>query len=296
MVLQMARPWKDPKTGMYYVRKRVPSELRPIVGKGIRKISLGTKDPTEAKALFTVAHQRLLNEWQALRSPPSAIPHRQLVALAGEEYREFMGLVEDEPGEPRVWESTLAMIERIEATPEGIRQWHLSSAERILRERGLNADEASFDRLILELHKAYRMWAEQQLRRSQGDYGPDPNADRFPALSAASARPRDAEGMVTVTSLFQLWEREHASNGGSPRTVPDYRHKVEKFIDFLGHNDARRVSPRDVDAWCDHLHNEEKLSKRTVATKYLSAAKGIFKIGKRKQRIKDDPTEVPLDL
>jgi hypothetical protein len=88
---------------MYYVRKRVPSELRPIVGKGIRKISLGTKDPAEAKARFPEAHQGLLNEWRALRSPPSAIPHRQLVALAGEEYRELVGLVEDEPGEPHIW-------------------------------------------------------------------------------------------------------------------------------------------------------------------------------------------------
>lgn len=53
---------------MYCVQKRVPSELRPLLGKGIREISLRTKDPTEAKARFPEAHRRLRNDWQALCS------------------------------------------------------------------------------------------------------------------------------------------------------------------------------------------------------------------------------------
>lgn len=31
MPLPMARPWKHPDSGIYYVRKAVPAQLRPLV-------------------------------------------------------------------------------------------------------------------------------------------------------------------------------------------------------------------------------------------------------------------------
>ncbi len=49
MVLPMASPWKHPKTGVYYLRKRVPADLIGSVGKREIKRSLGTKDPAEAR-------------------------------------------------------------------------------------------------------------------------------------------------------------------------------------------------------------------------------------------------------
>lgn len=49
MALAMARPWKHPKAGIYWLRKRVPDELRARLGKPEEKQSLGTRDPAEAK-------------------------------------------------------------------------------------------------------------------------------------------------------------------------------------------------------------------------------------------------------
>jgi hypothetical protein len=37
----MSRPWKHPKTGVYWLRKRVPDDLRTAVGKSEEKRSLG---------------------------------------------------------------------------------------------------------------------------------------------------------------------------------------------------------------------------------------------------------------
>ncbi len=51
MPLAMARPWKHPKTGIFWLRKRVPDDLRPLVGKREEKRSLHTRDPAEAKRL-----------------------------------------------------------------------------------------------------------------------------------------------------------------------------------------------------------------------------------------------------
>jgi len=49
MTLAMSGPWKHPKTGIYWFRKRVPKELRSLLGKTEEKQSLGTRDPSEAK-------------------------------------------------------------------------------------------------------------------------------------------------------------------------------------------------------------------------------------------------------
>ena len=56
MVLKMARPTRHPVTGIFQLRKRVPQQLIPLVGKREEKASLGTRDPQEAK----IAHARML--------------------------------------------------------------------------------------------------------------------------------------------------------------------------------------------------------------------------------------------
>ncbi|WP_342211316.1 DUF6538 domain-containing protein [Microvirga pakistanensis] len=72
MVLKMASPWKDPKTGVFYIRVRVPTDLTTMVkgqtfnipvgdetvqakaGEAV-KASLRTRDPREAKTRFATA-------------------------------------------------------------------------------------------------------------------------------------------------------------------------------------------------------------------------------------------------
>ena len=49
MTLPMARPQKHPHSGVYWLRKRVPDDLRQLVGKREAKRSLGTRNPEEAK-------------------------------------------------------------------------------------------------------------------------------------------------------------------------------------------------------------------------------------------------------
>ena len=48
----MARPFKHPKTGVYWLRLRVPPDIKSSKGKNEVKRSLGTKDPDIAKARF----------------------------------------------------------------------------------------------------------------------------------------------------------------------------------------------------------------------------------------------------
>jgi hypothetical protein len=63
----MSRPWKHPKTGVYWLRKRVPDELRELVGKREEKRSLGTRDPAEAKRRHVEILAALDTQWSNLR-------------------------------------------------------------------------------------------------------------------------------------------------------------------------------------------------------------------------------------
>ena len=67
MTLMSARPWKHPKTGVYWYRRRIPADLIDIVGRGEEKFSLRTKDPAEAKRLHAEALAASERRWQRLR-------------------------------------------------------------------------------------------------------------------------------------------------------------------------------------------------------------------------------------
>jgi hypothetical protein len=64
MSLAMSRPWKHPSSGVYWLRKGVPEDLRKLVGKREEKRSLQTRDPVEAK--------RRHGDFQSLRTPTVA--------------------------------------------------------------------------------------------------------------------------------------------------------------------------------------------------------------------------------
>ncbi len=49
MTLPMSRPQKHSTGGVNWSRKRVPDDLRQFVGKREEKLSLGTRNPEEAR-------------------------------------------------------------------------------------------------------------------------------------------------------------------------------------------------------------------------------------------------------
>jgi integrase len=287
MVLQMPRPFKHPKTGVYYFRMRVPRDLVGIVGKAEVKISLATKDPALAKELFSDRERQVAMEWKALRAAPEPIPHRQIVALAGKLYHSLMAALEDEPGESGIWNHILRITDAVETAGE-LEQWYGPQADQLLREEGIATDATSRARLLRETHTAFRQFAEQQLKRSQGDYSPDPNAARFPALGKPKA---DAGSEVGILDLFELWKRDHLADNKSARTPRDHLQKVEDFIAFVGHGDAKRVTPQNIAEWSEALRHERGLSAKTVNDKYLSAIRAVFGVGVAKYKISSSPAE-----
>lgn len=83
MVLQMSRPTKNAKSGVYYFRQKTPADLVAIVGKKEVGWSLGTKDPEQAKVLNTFAVQKQAMVWERYRKRPEPLAHANIVALSG---------------------------------------------------------------------------------------------------------------------------------------------------------------------------------------------------------------------
>jgi integrase len=92
----MAQPFKHPDSGIYYLRRKVPEELRPTFGEFFKR-SLKTRDPAEAKRLhalewanceaaFAVARAQLQGE--GLLTP------RDALVLAGRWYQQELAALE----------------------------------------------------------------------------------------------------------------------------------------------------------------------------------------------------------
>src|SRR5262249_8805283 len=87
-----------------------------------------------------------------------------------------------------------------------------------------------------------------QLRRNaEGDYSPDPKAQRFPSIeSVAAVKPKQ-----TITGLLDLWWVEAKRTGRSQQTYDTYKGAIDRLIKHLGHDDAGRVSEQDMLAFKD---------------------------------------------
>lgn len=90
MALAMARPWKHPKTGIYWFRKRVPDELRARLGKTEEKQSLGTRDPAEAKIRQLEVLAAVEVRWANLKAGPRTLSEREAHVVDRNVQRVFM--------------------------------------------------------------------------------------------------------------------------------------------------------------------------------------------------------------
>ncbi|MEP2735825.1 MAG: DUF6538 domain-containing protein [Erythrobacter sp.] len=84
--------------------------------------------------------------------------------------------------------------------------------------------------------------------------------------------------------LLDLFLEYVAERNPSPATIKSFKAKIDAFERFLGHDDARKVTKRDVSRWKDFLLAEGRsgggpLNPKTVRATFLSAIKVTLKRG-----------------
>jgi integrase len=306
MVLGMSRPWKHPKTGVYWFRKVVPEAMRQLVGRVEVRQSLHTKDPREAALRFTEVAAKVAAKWTALREGPKPLTHQQAAALAGSWYRWFIPIFEADPGEDPdawfMWSEQLHDIDmsgRPELDERDITDNTRSPATQrrigeFLTEHGrLNAFfqardlhlfpaqlPAFMDALETEFHAAMRLLA----RRAGRDYRPDKRPERFPEWQPSAPPKEDPAAAVTptLTGILEGWWREAKATGRKPSTYESYSNTTSGLVAFLGHDDAKRVTPEDVVRFKDHRLSSinprtgKPISAKTVKDSDLSGLKTLF--------------------
>ena len=115
----MAQPFKHPSTGVFYIRRRVPDELRPALGREYKR-SLKTRDPLEAKALFAAEWTRSEEAFSLARAQLAGVQvltKRDMQQLAARWFRqELEGL--EQSGNFQAWLPPASDATAVE-TPHG---------------------------------------------------------------------------------------------------------------------------------------------------------------------------------
>jgi hypothetical protein len=104
MTLSMTRPQKHPDSGYYWFRKRVPDDLRDLVGKREERFSLGTRDPSEAKRLHALRLAEVEERWANLRIGQRPLSQDDIARLASEIGEQLRRQLEADPYQPLRWD------------------------------------------------------------------------------------------------------------------------------------------------------------------------------------------------
>ncbi|MAS14456.1 MAG: integrase [Nitratireductor sp.] len=243
MVLKMNRPSKRPESSFLQFRKRVPKDLRPIIGKTEIKISLGTRDPITAKQRHAELAAEIEAQWMELRKGVRTVSQKEASAIAGEIYREKVAAHEDNPGRPGEWR-TRVMLDQIYLRPEkvagkviifdeeiyhaAIERGRLGRHRRVVDEylsrKGYRVDTESHIRITEAVNLAMLLAHEHIYRLADGDYRPDPEAERFAKFTGSTA----ADGVHLVgqerrASPLDLFDRYSAESKLKPATIKRWR-------------------------------------------------------------------------
>lgn len=318
MSLSMPSPYKHPKTGVYYLRQRVPVDLKDkargqtvslqvdgilkmaTIGETV-KVSLGTKDPTEAKTRYREADAALVKFWEVIRNGPVRLTQKEIYERAGLVYKFFADLFSEDAGEPELWEQSrrinIAVLRKaklgnrptfpLSAAQRGVLEPRFGGfVDQVLSVTGDQIDGESRDKLLVAVAEALQQSTDVILKRADGDFTPDTEIrQRYPEYGPIEAPKKAPEVASNETmkavdprlDLYALLEHKFKDKG-RPKTRRDYRSELDKFVKFIGHSDAERVTKDNVREWRDALI-AEGLSVKTINDKRLTAVKAVLAHG-----------------
>lgn len=247
--------------------------------------SLETDDRLIAESRQANALDHLRRLFELTEADPISLSHKALVALSGEAYRIYNEIYSDSPGEPGPWSfhkalHRAALEGRIQAPPSAalvpneamsamalFGEGDITAAVNALPAGQFDSLEERFGligdwvlirqrihlaqsdrRRFLHLVGTAALDAGWQLRRNaEGDYSPDPKAQRFPPIETVAAiKPK-----LKLSELFGAWWQEAKATGRSKKTHDVYKGAIDRLIKHLGHDDAGRVTEQDMLAFKD---------------------------------------------
>lgn len=303
----MSRPWKHPKTGVYWLRKRVPLDLRASLHKAEEKRSLRTRDPGEAKRLHSQALQQLETRWASLRSGPKQLSEREAHELAAPIYGRFVEHYRDNPSDqtfwcPRVgeklWRFEPIDLNRLDPTRDGaaeffrmdpdflkrvqLQEWCLTEADACLKLHGLIVDQVSREKLAKAVGAAVQRASVQLASMARGEFGA-PNS----STPVQQLRQPNGAGAVSLEKLVEGWAAEKRP---SQKTLYEWRRVISELARFLGHDDASRITVDDLIQWKSALV-EKGLRAKTIRDAKIAPVRAILGSAFHNRMLQSNPAE-----
>jgi hypothetical protein len=241
--LHMARLWRDPRTGIWKLRRRIPQRYRSVANqKGDTvKISTGTADRKSAeKRLPEVLRQwaEMEADWDRRLKGDAPAPsgdrpltNREVHALAGLWYRQLLHEFEADPAAADRWDywdegmptdpydededpgaiaDGSARVRRDYLRQEAIfLRPFLGYADDLLASVHVTTDATSKERLAGLLVQRLPQALARFGKRLSGDYRPDPLREMLPDWEPrAASEPVPARSVsVSLRDLFAAWQR-----------------------------------------------------------------------------------------
>jgi integrase len=304
MALSMTRPQKHSSSGYYWFRKRVPDDLRSLIGKREEHFSLGTRDPGEAKRLHALKLAEVEERWANLRLGQRPLSPDDIARLASEIGEQLRRRLEADPYQRLRWDVEVGARLWIASDTHDVYTditQALSPADRKQLEqqnmcyalvdehvigRGITARPEDRERLvraasiqvqrIIQAHEAYLL-GKQEI--SSGGW--EPSKLRTPAAP------------LNFEAIILGWLVEKKPN---EKTEYSWRRVMTELSDFVGHDDARRVSADDLVNWKADLLAKGRAAK-TIRDSKLAPVRAIFQWAVDNRKLTANPgARINIDL
>lgn len=311
MPLAMSRPWKHPKTGIYWLRKRVPDELITLVGKREELRTLGTKDPALAKVKHAAALAEIEAKWANLRSGQKSLTEREAHHLATSFYDRWLQQYLDNPSQQTDWRVDLG-LRLFQPSP-------VSTGYDFLYEHAAEIRVDKDELRVREMERWCLEWAASSATSSGLLLAGDDNRILARAIGAAvqrasvvlqqlaqgvgAAAPMAAIGSPILgqlpsqepfafSDLVDGWAKERRP---AAKTLYEWSRVVKQLAAFLKHDNARALTGDDLVRWKEAMLNEG-LRPKTIQDAKLAPVRAIFQWGVANKKLNSNVADgISLD-
>lgn len=273
----MPQPFKHPQSGVYYLRRKVPIPLREAMGCTEYKVSLNTRDPSEAKRLFAEEFTRSEERFALARAQikgAHVLGLKDMHILAGRWFRSEQDAMEAS-GRFEHWLVSQAADDGDTddaPRPQSLREWLDSGPDSLLDEHVNDAIRVALKAAGVPLPTTAEAKAQLQrcfrerlltlsdlaLSRLRGDWVTAPAIPKDQPLSFEQVKKttQPTQGK-RLSDLFERYKSEKlgvdGDTRGGRRTVDACHANTMQFIQLMGDLSMSEISREVVHLYRDKV-------------------------------------------